>query len=230
MCPSCRNEMIVASSDKIKKINKKVKEIENLFSKDVEILYISGTADPFASVAYRNYLRNFNPGKYPKLKKIHLHTNASLWDEEMWKTMPKIHDYVNSCEISIDAGSKHTYENVTRLGGNWDKLLDNLKFISTIKTITSVKASFVVQTANYKEMKIFADLINDIFGKNGFVFFGKITNWGTFTEQVFDTHKIWDPKHPEHSDFLIEFAKVCHLPHVKHNLHEFAPEKPKSLL
>ena len=44
--------------------------------------------------------------------------------------MTSIHPYVHTCEISIDAGVKDTYENVTRLGGNWETLLKNLEFIN----------------------------------------------------------------------------------------------------
>ena len=230
MCPSCRNEMIVANTKKIKEVNATIKEIEDLYSQDVVTLYLSGTADPFVSVSFRNFLRNFNPEKYPKLKNIHLHTNASMWNKEMWDSMPNIHKYVTTCEISIDAGTKNTYENVTRLGGNWDKLIENLEFISTIKTIQQVKTSFVVQTSNYKEMYEFVKLINRIFGKKSLIFFGKITNWGTFSEQSFESHKIWDNKHPEHSSFLEEFNKVCFLPGVFHNLQEFVITKSKTLI
>jgi hypothetical protein len=38
--------------------------------------------------------------------------------------MPNIHQYVTSCEISVDAGTKETYETKTRINGNWDILLD----------------------------------------------------------------------------------------------------------
>ena len=131
-CPSCRVDLIVEDSKGIKRIEKTIEEIDTHYSANVKTLYITGSGDPFVSVGFRNYLRNFNPKKYPKLKSIHLHTNASMWNKEMWDSMPNIHKYVKSCEISIDAGTKDTYENKTRLGGNWENLLNNLKFISTL--------------------------------------------------------------------------------------------------
>lgn len=220
-CPSCRVKMIVANSDGIKRINSTIEEMEDSFSKSIETIYCSGTADPFASVSYRNYLRNFNPKKYPKLKTIHLHTNASLWNKEMWESMPNIHPYVTTCEISIDAGTKETYENVTRLNGEWDNLISNLKFIATIPKMRKVKTSFVVQQSNYKEMGLFLNEMKSIFGMKTKVFYGKINNWGTFTHEQFEFLKIWDSKHPEHNNFLIEFNKVAKDPFVFHNLHEF---------
>lgn len=228
-CPSCRVEMIVASKDKIEKINTTIEEMENLYAKDIEMIYCSGTADPFASVSYRNYLRNFNPKKYPNLKSIHLHTNASLWNKEMWDSMPNIHKYVHSCEISIDAATEYTYENITRLGGNWNNLVSNLKFISTIKDLRSVKCSFVVQQSNYMEMELFLKTIKDIFKEKTRVFFGRITNWGTFSEKQFNLIDIGNKEHIEHTLFINEFKKVAYDPYVFHNMYELLEIK-KSLI
>jgi hypothetical protein len=221
--------MIVANSDKIKSVNLTIEEIEEAYSDSIETIYCSGTADPFASVSYRNYLRNFNPKKYPNLKSIHLHTNASLWNKEMWDSMKAIHPYVRSCEISIDAATKHTYENVTRLGGNWDSLISNLKFISTIKELESIKCSFVVQQTNYMEMVDFLNIIQSIFDNRVKVFFGKITNWGTFSDETFKLLQIWSTEHPEHQLFLNEFKKVALNPYVFHNMYELI-NTPKSLI
>lgn len=228
-CPSCRVNMIVANSDEIKRIDSTIQEMEESFSESIETIYCSGTADPFASVSYRNYLRNFNQKKYPKLKNIHLHTNASLWNKKMWNSMSNIHKYVETCEISIDAGTKETYENITRLGGDWDILISNLKFISTIPTLKKIKTSFVVQQSNYKEMDLFLKTMKEIFGLKTKVFFGKINNWGTFTTEQFEILKVWDPKHSEHQEFLDEFNKVSKDPFVFHNLHEFLEVK-KSII
>ncbi len=229
-CPSCRNKMIVASSEEIKEIDRKIIEFEDAYSTSIETIYCSGTADPFASVSYRNYLRNFNPEKYPKLKTIHLHTNASLWNKTMWESMPNIHKYVETCEISIDAGTKDTYENITRLGGNWENLLNNLEFIYTIPKIKKIKASFVVQSTNYKEMGVFTTLMKKILKEKAKIFFGKINNWGTFTNEEFNNIKIWDTNHPEHGQFLKEFSKIGTDPFVFHNLHEFINTENKSII
>ena len=66
--------------------------------------------------------------------RIHIHTNGSLWTQSMWDTMKEVQPFVRTCEVSIDA-TKDTYENKTRIGGKWDILLENLKFITNIKTI-----------------------------------------------------------------------------------------------
>ncbi len=228
-CPSCRVDLIVENSQGIKRVEKTIEEIDTHYSQNVKTLYITGSGDPFVSVGFRNYLRNFNPKKYPKLQSIHLHTNASMWNKEMWDSMPNIHKYVLSCEISIDAGTMDTYENKSRLGGNWENLLDNLRFISTLPI--SVKTSFVVQDSNYMEMELFYNLMYSIFGNNVNVFFGKITNWGTFSDGEFKLKQVWDENHPEHDLFKKEFNKLWKNKNLSHNLYEFIElTKTKTLI
>ena len=229
-CPSCRVDLIVEDSNGIKRIEKTIEEIDTYYSANVKTLYITGSGDPFVSVGFRNYLRNFNPKKYPNLKSIHFHTNASMWTKEMWDSMPNVHKYVTTCEISIDAGTCDTYENKTRLGGKWDTLINNLNFISTIETLQSIKTSFVVQDTNYMEMETFYNLMYSIFGKKVNVFFGKITNWGTFSEGEFKLKQVWDIEHPEHHLFKKEFNKIWKNQNLFHNLYEFIDTTNKTLI
>ena len=70
-------------------------------------------------------------------------------------------------------------------------------------------------------MGIFYDRMIEIFKGKAEVFFGKINNWGTFTDKVFLEHKIWDENHPEHSLFIKEVNKVIPAKQCWHNLQEF---------
>lgn len=224
-CPSCRVKIFTASGKKIKEVQKTIDEIQEQYSGTTKTLYITGSGDPFISVGFRNFLRNFNAKDWPMLENIHLHTNATKWSKKMWESMPNIHKYVKTCEISIDAGTKDTYENKTRIGGNWEELITNLKFISTLPDLKEVKTSFVVQKDNYKEMKIFYDLILQIFGKKALVFYGKINNWGTFSDTQFKEHKIWDNTHPEYDKFIDEVNSFLPAKQVFNNLQEFMGKK-----
>jgi sulfatase maturation enzyme AslB (radical SAM superfamily) len=220
-CPSCRLKMFIADSTKIKKVKQDIQDIEDAYGSEVNVLYITGSGDPFVSVGFRDFLRNFDKTKWPKLKSIHLHTNATRWNKEMWESMPNVHPYVKSCEISIDAGTRETYETKTRINGDWDVLLDNLKFISTIPTLSRIKPSFVVQQKNYKEMKTFYDLMYSIFGEKVNVYFGKITNWGTFSNEEYLAHQIWNESHPEYNDFINEVNSFLPIKNSYNNIQEF---------
>ena len=226
-CPSCRINLIVENSKGIERVKKTIDEIETQYGETTKRLYITGTGDPFVSVGFRDFLRNFDSTKWPSLSNIHLHTNATKWDVKMWDSMSNIHKYVKSCEISIDAATKETYENKVRLGGNWDELMDNLKFINTIPSLKSIKTSFVVQQKNYKEMKLFYDLMISIFSKKVNVYYGKITNWGTFTDDEYIGHKIWETNHPEYNEFIREVNLFLPKEQSWHNLQEFIIDKSK---
>ena len=219
-CPSCRIDLIVENSNGIDRVKKTINEIELEYANSIKTLYITGSGDPFVSVGFRDFLRNFDKTKWPVLEKIHLHTNATKWNKKMWDSMPNVHEYIKSCEISIDASTKNTYETLTRIGGNWDELIDNLNFIATIPSLKNIKTSFVVQTHNYKEMKSFYELMTSIFGNKVNVFYGKINNWGTFSESEYLIHKIWDESHPLYSDFVKEVNSFILKDKVWHNLQE----------
>ncbi len=223
-CPSCRNELINYLGNDRKSVDLKLKEIENEISTEIKRLYLSGSADPFYSKSFRQFLINLDSKKFKNLKSIHLHTNASLWNEDMWEKMKSVHSFVNSCEISIDAATKETYETKTRIGGNWETLLDNLKFITKIPTIKFYSFSFVVQDTNYTEMYDFYRMIETYMKvrKDKIKWEVKtnvITNWGTYDESTFTKKDVSNPLHEKFSDFLMELDKIKNLPNIVHNFH-----------
>jgi organic radical activating enzyme len=223
-CPSCRNELINYLGSNRNGVDLKLKEIENEMSSEIKRLYLSGSADPFYSKSFRQFLINLDSKKFKNLKSIHLHTNASLWNEDMWEKMKSVHSLVNSCEISIDAATKETYETKTRIGGNWETLLDNLKFITKIPTIKFYSFSFVVQDTNYTEMYDFYRMIETYMKvrKDKIKWEVKtnvITNWGTYDEFTFIKKDVSNPLHEKFSDFLMELDKIKNLPNIVHNFH-----------
>ena len=227
-CPSCRSELINYYGKDRKQVEKKLDEITNEISSTVKRLYLTGTADPFYSKSFREFLETLDSNKFKKLESIHLHTNASLWNEKIWERVKVIHPYVNSCEISIDAGTKETYETKTRIGGKWDVLLENLKFITQIPTIKWYCFSFVVQDSNYKEMLIFYNIIKEYF-KDRNVYWevktNQITNWGTYNEEQYKSKAVHLEEHPLHKDFLKELDKIKNLPNIVHNFNHLYTKK-----
>jgi hypothetical protein len=93
-----------------------------------------------------------------------------------------------------------------------------------------VKTSFVVQDSNYMEMEEFYNLMYFIFGKKVSVFFGKITNWGTFSDGEFKLKQVWDVEHPEHHLFKKELNKIWKNQNLFHNLYEFIDNTKKTLI
>lgn len=219
-CPSCRISLIMADGEKLDIIDKTMDEVIEVFGKTINCVYLSGTADPFASKTFRNFLLNFDENKLPKLELIHIHTNAILLNEGLWKKMDKVKKYIKTMDISIDAATKKTYD-IVRRGGDWDILQENIKFIAEIDTINKKTFSFVVQDINYNEMYDFYNLIMKLPQATDYeVLFTKILNWGTFSEGEFKLKQIWSEEHPEFQMFLDELMKINIKYKCSHNMND----------
>tara|TARA_B100000900_G_scaffold400259_1_gene403686 strand:+ start:2411 stop:3463 length:1053 start_codon:yes stop_codon:yes gene_type:complete len=232
-CPSCRVDLINYLGEERKSVDIKLEELNNEISKTVKRLYLTGTADPFYSKSFRQFLIDFEPSNYPKIQTIHLHTNGILWSEKLWEKMKSIHPYVISCEISIDAATKDTYENKVRLGGEWDILMERLEFIINIPTIYNYCFSFVCQDSNYKEMYEFYKLIKNLNSNDDKIVninFNHMLNWGTFSDKEYISKDISNPNHELHSDFLLELNKIHGKKNVFHNFNHLMPEIEKKLI
>jgi len=209
-CPSCRLEKILLSRESAeyiqkKKINDKICEIFLKTPTDRKFeIYVTGSGDPFASVIYREMLENINGHDFPNLI-INLNTNGVMFTSKMWKKLEKIQHNLHNCRISFDAGTKETYENKTRLGGNWELLIENCRYLNERSKEFSnfnIHFDFVVQKDNYKEMKTYIELILENFDNASSIHFSKLNDWNTWDKKQFDEHAIWKIEHPEFNLFL----------------------------
>lgn len=200
-CPSCRTEVIIERKKK-----KHIMEVQNKICKealkDAQLIYITGSGDPFGSPFFRKWLQTMKKRDMPRLERLHIHTNAQLWTPKMWKTIPgEIQQIVKTAEISIDAASSETYSK-NRRGGSFERLLENLKFISTLHEsipMDWVGISMVVQENNFREMPDFVRLSK----RFGFgVYFSKLVDWGTFTKDEFTHRAVHLPSHPRYKEFI----------------------------
>ena len=231
-CPSCRNVAIMANGDEIEFIDDTINKIQKVYGKSIKMLYLSGSADPFASKSLRKFLLTFDKNKFPNVTRIHLHTNGLLLTKDMWDKLEHIHDIIKTIEISIDASTKETYE-ILRRGGNWETIIENLNFISKIK-LEDKRVSFVVQDTNYIEMEDFYILMMKIFKNNVDIYFNKITNWGTYNDFEFKSKQIWAESHPEFTFFLHQLNKINSKYKFTHNMsdiiYKHLPKKLTSLI
>lgn len=200
-CPSCRNEFIfLNNSPEFDRKIKFVKHLIKLIEQHTQTLTftLSGDGDPFASLVYRYFLSNLNINNKPI--EIEIVTNGIL-AKRYWRKMSGVHKNVVRFKMSFDAGSETVY-NITRRGGDWNKLIDSAKYIHKWKQDNNsnmiLTANFVVQQANYRDMVDYVDLCNDL----GFdeINFQKIVNWGTFKN--FPQQAVWQNTHPEYAEFL----------------------------
>lgn len=161
-CISCRDKVEFSDPEKVQK------QLDSVIAcgKDIKQLEMCGAGDPIASPVYRNFLLNFPENSFPKLETIKLHTNAQLLTQVFYEKLPGfVKERFTNVEISIDAATKDTYERIRR-GGNWETLIENLKFLKSTNKIRSWELDFVVQRLNYKEIKDFFKFAKEIAGQN----------------------------------------------------------------
>lgn len=207
-CPSCRKDFIKNSEKITNESNNILENIYEKYGETVESVSLSGYGDPFYSHSMIKFLTEVDESKLPKLKNIHLHTNALLWNKGNWEKIKNSHKYIRSAEISIDAASSETYRKV-RKGGNWDSLIRNLEYINSIKQIDSIIVSFVLQKDNYHEMYDFYVLMNQLLNKKNVTFqYHSIQDWGVMDLVDYNEAKIWDKNHKENEKFIVELNKL----------------------
>jgi MoaA/NifB/PqqE/SkfB family radical SAM enzyme len=202
-CPSCRTKDTYSDSKYImdgKKIHNRI-IADAKYYVNLEELVVSGNGDPFASHIYRDLLENINIYELPKMK-VFLTTNGQLFTPENWEKLKNIHGRVRGVNVSIDAASSETYH-LLRRGGQFEKLLRNLEFVSELRQngqIGTFDISFVAQKDNYKEMEEFIRLGRQF--KVDIIRFNLVRNFGHLSESEFADKAVYLEGHPEYTDFI----------------------------
>lgn len=195
-CASCRRDFMQAGKRTERRLQQIEDRIRTAIGPGLEEMTVSGFGDPFGSPSYRSLLQTMTRDDFPRLHTIRLHTNGLLWDEHMWNSMPCARELVKSAEISVDAASASTYA-LNRRGGDFSHLVNNLAFIRSLDVPLTL--SFVVQQNNYTEMLAFVDFAREY---GAAVYFSRLVNWGTFSEQEYNRRCVHDTRHPEHGALL----------------------------
>jgi MoaA/NifB/PqqE/SkfB family radical SAM enzyme len=217
-CPSCRTEILNWNADHIRRpVNDRLVEkikhliIDNIQDQPISIRWCGG--EPFMSDVYIelfNYI--ISTGK-TNIQNI-IQTNGSLFTAK--KDLVKdLLPYISDLRISFDAGCAETYK-LTRVGGDWDRLIENVKFVVSMikehKLNTRVSADYVVQKNNYKDLPQFVEVCKELDIQVNITH--KMWNWGTWDEDTFDDMNIYHPKHPLYED-LKAYFKLAKLPMAK---------------
>jgi hypothetical protein len=201
-CPSCRKHIIMetAHADAILDVQKR---LENEALGEARLLYITGSGDPFGSPFFRQWLQTMKLSKMPNLERIHLHTNALLWTERIWESIPaETRALIRSTTISIDAATSETYA-VNRRGGDFATLLKRLSFIAGLRSegpLEYLEIHMTVQVNNYKEMPKFVELGRHFNCDR--VTFHQMLDWDTFLPGEYADRAVHFPNHSEHGAFL----------------------------
>jgi MoaA/NifB/PqqE/SkfB family radical SAM enzyme len=179
-CPSCREKLSAISN------KKSYNWLKSILSNGVEQVVINGTGELFKNQYLLAALNEIEKDKYPNLKCIDIITNGTLLNKTMWASLSEgFKALLRRVNVSIDAASEQTYKKI-RVGGNYSRLLDNLRLICNLRKEEKIKGltvSFVLQRSNVHELLDFVKLAKG-FGVDG-VSITKIEDWHAHPRQEF---------------------------------------------
>jgi MoaA/NifB/PqqE/SkfB family radical SAM enzyme len=210
-CKFCRNHVKTLDKERTESL---LKFQENLVKsplfQGVRRLFLAGQGEVFASKIYLSLLKSIDEKRFPKLR-ITLLTNGTLLTPANWEKIRSAHYAIDTITVSVDAAARETYNKVRR-GGNFDTLQKNLEFLARLKNEKEfkLKATFVMQKENYKEIPAFVNLMKT-YRVDGF-YFQKLINHGTYTEEEHRQAAVHRKDHPEHNAFL----EILKNPVLKH--------------
>ena len=176
-CPTCRTSPIPISNEK------SYNRLKSVLESGVEGIVINGSGELFKN---RYLLDCLSDANYPKLKNTSIITNGTLLNEIMWASLPvSFQNSILNITVSVDAASSKTYSRV-RPGGNFDRLLKNLRFIGRLKNegkIRSFGMAFVLQQDNKHELLDFVKLAHEV-GAGTVVLTG-VDDWSLYPHKEF---------------------------------------------
>lgn len=210
-CPSCRVDFITHNDEQSKDVFDKIGiEVLKTTSENVKRVLFCSSGDPFSSQHFKGLLKELDFKKNPELR-IQIVTNGVLFTQKMWDELQNIHGRIDLVCISIDAAKEKTYD-IVRKGGDFKKLMRNLEFIKGLRKkglIPFLKFDFVVQDYNFLEMPAFVE-IGKKYGADK-VFFQRIINWGTYSNEDFLKRAVYLEDHPKYQSFV----EVCNSVELK---------------
>lgn len=215
-CPSCRTELINHNKHHvIRPINNSIVQqikhqiIDRIEDQQVEIRWCGG--EPFISEPYIELLDYISLSGKSKIQHI-IQTNGSYLQSKS-DILERLLPSLKELRISFDAATADTYHQI-RTNGVWNTLLTNTKWVKQLldekNASTTLSADFVVQLDNYQEMPAFMQLCNELGIKK--IYFQKMWNWGTWSQEEFDHKNIYNPEHPDYKKLATVFESIGRLP------------------
>ena len=199
-CETCRKTVFVPPDNyayQMETIREKLTPVLD----SARIMSASGHGDPFASKYMMRVLENLRPTN-PKLH-ILLETNGVFFDEEHWERIKHLAAYRLEIIITTNSFNEFTYKHISR-GGNYEKLMKNLEFVSQLRRDNYVKVlnnSIVVQDRNFRELP---DFIKRSFEDYTFdcIVVKPVYKWAPMDDDVYWFKDVLNPLHPYHNEYL----------------------------
>lgn len=190
-CRSCHQKQDLSY------FNDHMDEIIHSMLENAENVVLSGVGEALFSPHSRRLIKRISE-LFPNVK-FSLISNGILCDEANLKELGII-DKLLSITVSLHAVKKSTYDKLV-VNGDFDKVIQNLKFLSSLKREGKLERfilNFVVNAYNYKEMAEYIKMAEEIGATVGFLELLKLET----NEDVYKELNVFDESHPKYNDFV----------------------------
>lgn len=198
-CETCRKDVFIPQEgykERMEKIRARIAP----YLDTAEHISMSGHGDPFASPYMMDILENMRPKHHLVLS---IETNGVFFDEKHWNRIKHLKDITICVAVTTNSYNEFTYNHISR-GGNFEKLMNNLKFISELRRNGDIKHFsnvLVIQDRNFREIPSFIEkTFNDFAVDN--VVLRPVYQWGKMSDEVYWFKDVLNPKHPYHQEYL----------------------------
>lgn len=186
-CASCRKKIEFAQGRDIEEGMYYVDRLINSgWFRENSRLQLSAAGEVFAGVINQRLLYGL-----PEKCDVWIVSNGCLFTPDKFE---KVRNKFNkiTVNISVDAASREIYE-IVRRGGNWEKLLENLRYLGKQRgngAIARLYVNFTVQKDNYMDLPEFVKLAKRINVDAAII--KPIYNWGTYSNEKYREIAMFD--------------------------------------
>jgi molybdenum cofactor biosynthesis enzyme MoaA len=204
-CPTCRHGVIINHrSDFVNDLRDKMKRIDNIFfnPRRVSIVFIDGVGEFLASKTLFSWMLS----KADTGISFWLQTNGTLISQYKEK-LKMILAATSSINVSIDASCREVFE-ITRRGGNWDKLIEGLTILNELREESKfkIKYNFTISNLNYFDVPAFVKFCEEM--QPDGIFFSKVEKWEHLSDDNWENLNVFSTNHPNYQDMIDIISKV----------------------
>lgn len=175
-CPTCRLRLNPLPNVKTENW------LESILKSGIECINFNGSGEAFKNPYFLGFMINFKKENFPNLKKVDIITNGTLLNYVMWMSLSDdFKSILDTIMVSVDAATESTYKKV-RLGGNFQTVLKNLKFLGNLRRkgeIKKLSLAFVIQKINRHELYDFSKMAIEIGATS--VSATRVEDWSHYT-------------------------------------------------
>lgn len=198
-CAFCRDEVKMMTKSEVALWEEKLEKELIPIMTNTKILSFNGCGEFFDSTHSKKFIKKIAE-IYPEIK-LEIITNGVKISKKNLEKLG-IASKIRMIQISLHAATRKTYKKIFRKD-NFNKVFENLKYIAELKAqgqIEEFQLMFVINSLNYKDMKKFVKMAQDL----GALACFSVTNDGCHTEYTScdERFAVFDKKHYLYNDFV----------------------------